>query len=107
MNYKDIELSSKQKNMLKKLKNKVLIDPNDKQRKICSTLCDLELLSCSKTYRDLGNGTFSLKDFRLEYKITDAGRMWLSYHRRAWWKELRAWLTLGISLAAFIKSFFF
>ena len=45
------------------------------------------------------------------YLISDLGERYLLFlrriDRRHFWSEFRAWATLAISLAAFIKSFFF
>lgn len=42
-----------------------------------------------------------------EYQIDPRGRAKLEERQRALWSEFRAWATLTIALAAFIKSFFF
>lgn len=41
------------------------------------------------------------------YRINDAGRAYIESRNSNRWKELRAWLTAIISVAAFVKSFFF
>ena len=100
--FQEITLSSKQKNLLKKLRKGSLVAETKEHYE---TLCWLAGKGLVHIVND--NEAWFGDNLKCHFEITEDGRMWLRYHRRAWWKELRAWLTLGISLAAFIKSFFF
>lgn len=51
------------------------------------------------------SGTFS--DGVWQYTITSSGRALLENSQGDRWKEFRAWVTLLIAVAAFMKSFFY
>ena len=104
INYKDLILSDKQINVLKRASKRPIIARPGEWERTLKFLVRSQLIEHSQSWVVYAEDE---EPQQPTYRITDAGRMWLSYHRRAWWKELRAWLTLGISLAAFIKSFFF
>lgn len=50
---------------------------------------------------------YSGVSFPQQYRISDKGRALLQCRRAKIIIEIRAWITLAIALAAFIKSFFF